>query len=91
MNSNQVGVVTFYSSYHAVQAEKVLKTKGFDVKSIPGPKDISPNCGVALQFNYEEKDLIEQSLIDKNVTYEALHLYQKPKEKKSLLDKFLGK
>ena len=82
------GIVTFFSSHHAVQAESVLKAAGYEVLLIPGPKDISPNCGVALQFNYEEKDAVEDVLKEKKVKYEAVHLYKKTK--KSLLDKILG-
>ena len=83
-----VGVVTFFSSHHAVQAESVLKAASYDVLLIPGPKEISPNCGVALQFNYEEKEAVEKILKEKPVKYEAVHLYKKTK--KSLLDKILG-
>ena len=88
MTNDGVGVVTFFSSHHAVQAESVLKADGYEVLLIPGPKDISPNCGVALQFNYEEKDAVENLLKEKKVKYEAVHLYKKAK--KSLLDKILG-
>ena len=88
MADESVGVVTFFSSHHAVQGETVLKADKRDVKLIPGPKEISPNCGVALQFNYEEKDEVAETLKAKSVKYEAIHLYKKTK--KSLLDKILG-
>ena len=91
MHENQgVGVITFYSSQNAMQGEKVLQKAGFQVKLIPGPKEISPNCGVALQFDYALKEKIEENLKKQNVKYEAIHLYKKNKEK-SLLDKFLGR
>lgn len=86
----EIGVVTFFSSHHAMQAEKVLQKAGFAVKLIPGPKEISPNCGVALEFDYQTKKDLEEVLKNKNVKYEAVHLYKKSKEK-SLLDKFLGR
>ena len=84
----EIGVVTFFSSHHAVQAETVLKEAKYDVALIPGPKEISPNCGVALQFDYDTKDEVEALLKEKGVKYEAVHLYKKTK--KSLLDKILG-
>jgi len=86
----EIGVVTFFSSHHAMQAEKVLQNAEFEVKLIPGPKEISPNCGVALQFDYQSKEKIEDVLQNKNVKYEAVHLYKRVEEK-SLLDKFLGR
>jgi len=90
VQEQEIGVVTFFSSHHAMQAEKVLQNAGFSVKLIPGPKEISPNCGVALQFDYLTKKKVEEVLQNKNVKYEAVHLYKKP-EQKSLLDKFLGR
>lgn len=88
MSNESIGVVTFYSSHHAIQAETVLKAANFDVLLIPGPKEISPNCGVALQCNYEERDSITATLKEKAVKFEAVHLYKK--NKRSLLDKILG-
>lgn len=73
-----------------MQGEKTLKDAGFLVKLIPGPKEISPNCGVALQFDYSLKEKAIAILENKNVKFEAVHLYQKD-EKKSLFDKFLGR
>ena len=88
MSDEGVGVVTFYSSHHAIQAETVLKAANFEVLLIPGPKEISPNCGVALQCNYEERESVLATLKEKSVKYEAIHLYRKTK--RSLLDKILG-
>lgn len=73
-----------------MQGEKVLKDADFLVKLIPGPKEISPNCGVALQFDYNLKEKVIAILENKKVKFEAVHLYQKNKEK-SLFDKFLGR
>jgi hypothetical protein len=42
------GLVTFFASLHAMRAEKVLKKHDFDCLLIPGPREISPHCGVAL-------------------------------------------
>ena len=48
MEQKQIGVVTFFSSQHAIRAEETLKEKGYEVSLMAGPKEISPNCGVAL-------------------------------------------
>ena len=84
-----VGLVTFYSSQHAVQGENVLKKAGFQVDLIPGPKEISPNCGVALSFPLGERERIAQILEENHVKYEAIHQYE-PKKTKSILERFLG-
>lgn len=86
---NTVGVVTFFSSQHAIHAQEVLERAGYTVSLIPGPKEISPNCGVALRFEQQYKDAVEAALKADNVLFEAVHLYAEPKEK-SLLKKLLG-
>ena len=84
------GIITFYSSQHAMHAEKVLKRHGFSVELIPGPKEISPNCGVAIRYDYEVTAAVQEVLAAGNVTYEACHRYSIP-GKKSLLAKLLGR
>ena len=70
------GLVPFFASHHAVRAEKVLKKNNFAVMLVPGPREISPNCGVALQFEYRLSDSVEQMLKKKKVQIEATHQYQ---------------
>lgn len=84
------GIVTFYSSSHAVHAEKVLKKAGFEVELIPGPKEISPNCGVALKYDYSFTGPVQETLDYAGVTYEACHQYT-VKQKKSLLERLWGR
>ncbi len=90
MEQQQIGVVTFFSSQHAIRAEDTLKGKGYKVSLMPGPKDISPNCGVALQFEPEFKDEVENVLKEAEVLFEAVHLYT-PVQEKGLLKKLLGR
>jgi len=89
MNS-ECGVITFFSSQHAVHAEKVLKEHGFKIEMIPGPKEISPNCGVAIKYDYVLTESVKTLLESCNVSVEAFHSYKLP-ERKSLLDKIMGR
>ena len=86
MEQKQIGVVTFFSSQHAIRAEE----KGYEVSLMAGPKEISPNCGVALQFQPQYRDEVESILKEKDVLFEAVHLYT-PKVEKGILKKLLGK
>lgn len=69
------GVITFFGSHHALRAEKVLTGEGFEVALIPGPREISPNCGVALRFDYSRKEECSQILERTSVQIEAMHHY----------------
>lgn len=70
------GLISFFGSYHAMRAETVLKRNGFAVQLIPGPKELSPNCGVALRFEYDQRDSVLAVLADKNVRIEAAQFYR---------------
>ena len=88
--SETCGIITFFSSSHALHAEKVLKAAGMTVELIPGPKDISPNCGVALRCDFAMAGQAKELLASGGVTYEAFHCYTFP-QRRSLMDKLLGR
>lgn len=73
-NENFNGVITFNNSYHVFKAEKAL-SKQFSVGTIPGPREISPNCGVALAFYYRQEEQVQQMLIDSALKYEGIFQY----------------
>ena len=70
------GLISFFGSYHAIRAETVLRRGGFAVQLIPGPKELSPNCGVALRFEYDRRDEVMVVLTDKKVRIDEMHNYQ---------------
>ena len=70
------GLISFYASHHAMRAEKVLREAGFRVALIPGPRELSPNCGVALRFVYAQAEAALTVLNRNKVQIEAIHEYQ---------------
>ncbi len=74
------GVITFFSSQQVMKAEKILKKNGFEVMLIPGPREISPNCGTALCFEYEKKKEIRSTLENNKANFEAIHYYPQAKK-----------
>jgi hypothetical protein len=69
------GVMTFFGSYHALRSESVLKKAGFAVRLVPGPREISPNCGVALRFPWARRDDAVAEVTRNAVQFESVHLY----------------
>jgi hypothetical protein len=57
-----LGVVLFASTHFAIRAEKIAKAKGFTVKLIPVPRQLSSDCGVCLRFSWDQKSKIEEIL-----------------------------
>ena len=74
------GVITFFSSQQVISAEKLLKKMGYKVALIPGPRDISPNCGTAICFEYELNDRFRQILRENNIKFENIHYYPNVKK-----------
>jgi len=73
-------VITFFSSQQVIKAEKVLRKNGFKVSLIPGPREISPNCGTALCFEYEKEKEISSTLKKNKIIFEAIHYYPEAKK-----------
>ena len=68
-----LGVVLFASTHFAIRAEKIAKAKGFTVKLIPVPRQLSSDCGVCLRFSWDLKSKIEETLNHAGVQMEGIH------------------
>jgi hypothetical protein len=69
------GIVTFYNQHNALHAERVLKWEGLKVALVPGPREISPNCGVALRFEHHRRESVERLFKENGIQYEAIQHY----------------
>jgi len=69
------GLISFFGSHHAIRADAVLRREGLASKLVPGPKELSPNCGVAVRFAYAQKERALKLLVEKKVQIENVHQY----------------
>ena len=58
----EYSVVLFYSTAHAIRAEKVLERAGFRIKMIPTPRQLSSDCGMALRFDRSKEEQVAATL-----------------------------
>ena len=70
------GLITFFASHHAIRGEKVLGEVGLDVELVPGPKELSPNCGVALRIEFDERETARARLDEKRVQVDEIIRYR---------------
>jgi hypothetical protein len=70
------GLISFFASHYAIRAETVLKRHEIAVRLVAGPKELSPNCGVALRFEYAAREEVTALLAANRVRFEAVHLYR---------------
>jgi len=47
--------LVFQSIHHVLAAEALLKDAGLEIDVIPVPREVSPNCGMAVEFVCEQK------------------------------------
>ena len=70
------GVVSFFASEHAMRSERVLQRVGVPARLVPGPREVSPSCGVAVAFVWEQEPEVAQALADSKIRFEAIHRYE---------------
>lgn len=75
MSERMDGLISFFASYSALRAEAILRRADFLVQLIPGPKELSPNCGVALRFSYDQRESALALLTKRKVNIDEIHYY----------------
>jgi hypothetical protein len=59
-----------------MRAERMLQRAELPARLVPGPREVSPNCGVAVAFVWEQEPEVEQALKDSKIRYEAIHRFE---------------
>jgi len=70
------GVFLFNTTTAAMQAQKVLTTKGYSSTLIPAPRQFNSASGMAVRFNWMEQTAIQEILNKANVQFQATHELQ---------------
>ena len=70
------GLISFFASHYALRAEILLTRDGLAAQLIPGPRDLSPNCGVALRFEYAQRERVTHLLAVRRVQIDGVHVYR---------------
>ncbi|MFQ5645863.1 MAG: DUF3343 domain-containing protein [bacterium] len=65
-------VATFNATHYALRAEKLLKKEKLGAKLVPVPRQVSSNCGLALEFDCSRKDFVNELFKNKNVTIHGI-------------------
>lgn len=69
------GLLTFLASHHAIRAERTLRDAGIEALLIAGPKELSPNCGTAVRFQFDRRDEVLPLLAGSHVEIDEVHHY----------------
>jgi hypothetical protein len=67
--------IGIFSSIHFVlKAEKVLKKDGLTVETVPVPRRISSDCGIAVSFLANDISRVKKLLEEKKVRLEGIYI-----------------
>ena len=66
-------VALFYTTSAAMRAEKILKKENLNVKLIPTPRELSSDCGIALRFDGNQVETVEDLLDAAHVETAGIH------------------
>ena len=73
MTAGEYTVILFYSTSHAIHAERALQKAGIPPKMIPVPRHLSSNCGVCIRIGRPDREAAQQALRQAGVEIEAVH------------------
>lgn len=51
-------MLTFESVNHTMMTESKLKSDGFEIKTIPTPREISNSCGLTIRMSMDDLDKV---------------------------------
>jgi len=67
--------IGIFSSIHFVlKAEKLLKKTGLAVETIPVPRKISADCGIAISFSAGDVPKVRELLEEKKVRLQGIYI-----------------
>jgi len=66
------GLVLFQEVQHAMLAEKVLRSAGYEVRLVAPPPELRKGCDLALEVNLVEQPGIERVLGDRDMSYVSI-------------------
>ena len=67
------GIVVFASSSAASQAEIKIENRGWTVRLIPIPNQVSAGCGLVLQISMKDIKEIEIFIIKEAISYAGIY------------------
>lgn len=68
MNEKKI-LILFQSIHYVIKAEKICLKTGIPCRIIPVPKEVSSECGMAIQIEESHKDTFETTMNQKGISF----------------------
>lgn len=66
-------IMVFKNNFDAVDTEKKLKAKQFNIMVMPTPTQITQSCGVSIIFNEDELSKINELIESNYINYKNIY------------------
>jgi len=66
-------ILVFQTTHRTLQAENILRKEKIKIKIILKPRSITTDCGLAIRFNYEDKDIIFKIIKNNNLSIMGIY------------------
>lgn len=73
MKDKEFGVITFESTHHAIEGEKLFKDLGLDFKTIPTLREITSSCGLSIRFYLKDMNKVEELFNNKDLAIKGIY------------------
>ncbi|WP_195940982.1 DUF3343 domain-containing protein [Romboutsia sp. 1001713B170131_170501_G6] len=70
---NEMYIVSFNSTHHAIRTEKLLKEKEIVCTTLPTPREITASCGISIRFLYNDIEKVKETLKESDVEYKGIY------------------
>lgn len=69
---NEMYIVAFNSTHHAIRTDKLLNENNIKVTTLPTPREISSSCGISVRFLKDDIDKIEDIIKSNEILYNGI-------------------
>lgn len=70
---NEMYIVSFSSTHHAIRTDKLLGENGIKCTTLPTPREITASCGISIRFSEEDMDKVVNILDENNIEYKGIY------------------
>lgn len=69
---NEMYIVSFNSTHHAIRTDKILSEKGITSTTLPTPREITASCGISIRFLFDDIEKVSEILKENNIEYKGI-------------------
>ena len=74
---NEMYIVSFNSTHHAIRLDKTLQESGIRATTLPTPREITASCGISIRFLFEDIEVVKNLVGTNDVDYKGIYKIQR--------------